>query len=89
MPAHLVDTHGTLTERKERLVLLCAADRAAWSRACRTEDRKPLSLLASLVFEWSDIVGALVPGRLGRLFRGASFFSGLARHLGGLLRGQP
>jgi hypothetical protein len=66
-------------ERKQRIVEQCAADRASWVHACRTEYRPP-SLTGTLL-NWSDMLGAVLPGRFGRWFRGASFLAGFARNL--------
>jgi hypothetical protein len=62
--------------------LLCASDRAAWADACLPVNQPPPSLVSTILYEASGLVGAMLPGRIGRWVRGASFIAGLVRNLG-------
>ncbi|HET7537638.1 MAG TPA: hypothetical protein VFJ90_14355 [Candidatus Didemnitutus sp.] len=68
-----------LEERKQQIIEQCAADRAAWVNACRADHRK--ATITGALLHWSDMLGAVLPGRFGRWFRGASFLAGFARNI--------
>jgi len=70
-------------ERKRLLVLACAADRAAWTHACRPRQRQPAQLIGSLL-KAIEPVTALLPGRVGRWLRRANFLARAGRQLGWL-----
>jgi len=77
----------TRAERKQLLALACAADRAAWVHACRPAPaRSPMMQFANQVFRYIEPFSHLLPGRMGRWLRGASFLTNLGRQLGWLGR---
>jgi len=71
------------TERKELLVLACEVDRASWRQACQPA-RSPGRQLAHDLLGYVETFSSLLPGRLGRWLRGASFLTSLGRQLGWL-----
>ena len=84
MPEPIDQIHRVLTsrrERKELLVLACEVDREAWRRACRPT-RSRGQQLAREALSCLETVGSLLPGRLGRWLRGASFLTHLGRQFG-------
>ncbi len=80
--------HRILTsrsERKELLVLACQVDREAWRRACRPT-RTPGEQFVRDLLGYLESFSSLLPGRLGRWVRGASFLTNPGRQLGWLQR---
>ena len=77
----------TLAERKQLLALACAADRAAWVHACRpAPPQNPTARIATEIFSYLEPFSHLLPGRLGRWLRGATFLTNLGRQFGWLGR---
>ena len=77
----------TRAERKQLLILACATDRAAWVHACRPAPaRSRVEQIATELLRYVEPFSNLLPGRLGRWFRGASFLTSLGRQLGFLGR---
>lgn len=75
----------TRNERKELLILACAADRGAWLAACRQAPaRSRGAQLASDLLGYLEPLSSVLPGRLGRWLRGASFLTNLGRQFGWL-----
>jgi hypothetical protein len=85
--AHQVRNSLTRTERKQLLALACASDRAAWAHACRpAPPRSPIAQIASEAIRYLEPFSNLLPGRIGRLLRGAGFLTNLGRQFGWLRR---
>lgn len=74
-------------ERKQLLVLACAADRAAWNHSCRASpSRNPASKLAMKIMGFIEPLSHLLPRRIGGWIRGATFVGNLCRQFGWLGR---
>jgi hypothetical protein len=71
------------TERKELLALACDVDRGSWRLACRPAGGSGRQLAISLL-EYAEAFSPLLPERLARWLRGASFLTNLGRQLGWL-----
>ena len=86
MPAGTQQSDPPLSrsERKQRLVLACMADRAAWVQACEPGPQPPLAMLGR-VFQMIEPFAALLPGRLGRWLRNAQFLTKIGRQVGSFL----
>ena len=77
----------TRAERKQLLALACMADRSAWTHACRPAPaRSPMAQIATEVLRYLEPFSSLLPGRMGRWLRGASFLTNLGRQFGFLGR---
>ena len=77
----------TIAERKQLLALACAADRASWVHACRPAPaRSPLAQIATEIFGYLQPFSHLLPGRMGKWLRGATFLTNLGRQFGWLGR---
>lgn len=74
----------SLAERKQRLVLACMADRAAWVQACEPRPQPPLAMAGSLL-KLLEPLTFLLPGKLGRWVRRAEFLTQIGRQLGSFL----
>ena len=86
-PTDQVHRPLTRAERKQLLALACAADRAAWAQACRPAPaRNGVEQIATELFRYVEPFSHLLPGRLGRWVRGASFLTSIGRQLGWLRR---
>lgn len=79
-----IDSPLSIAERKQRLVLACMADRAAWAQACEPRPQPPLAK-AGHILKLLEPLTFLLPGRLGRWIRKAEFLTILGRQLGGFL----
>jgi hypothetical protein len=85
MPGTSDQGHRPLSrdERKQLLVFACAADRAAWARACAPRPRQPVQL-AGQVLRMLEPVRRLLPAGIARWLRGANFLARAGRQLGWL-----
>jgi hypothetical protein len=79
-----IDLPLSRDERKQRLVLACMADRAAWAQACEPGPQPPLAMVGR-VLQVIEPFAALLPGRLGRWLRNAQFLTRLSRQVGSFL----
>jgi hypothetical protein len=79
-----IDLPLSLPERKQRLVLACMADRAAWTQACEPGPQPPLAMVGR-VLQIIEPFAALIPGRIGRWLRNAHFLTQLSRQVGSFL----
>lgn len=72
-------------KRKQLLILACGADRALWRQACTAPaGRSPAAQLALRILGYVEPVLDFLPGRLGRVLRGANFLTHIGRHFGWL-----
>jgi len=83
-PAQVSHPLTSRNERKELLVLACTADRAAWCDACLSPPRSAGEEIVHHVLGYLKPVGGVLPGRLGRLIRGANAVAQFGRRLGWL-----
>jgi hypothetical protein len=74
----------TRDERKQRLVLACMADRAAWVQACEPGPQPPLAMVGRIL-QIVEPFTALLPGWVGRWLRNAQFLTRISRQLGSFL----
>lgn len=79
-----IDPPLSIAERKQRLVLACMADRAAWAQACEPRPQPPLAKAANIL-KMLEPLTFLIPGRLGRWIRKAGFLTLIGRQLGSLI----
>jgi hypothetical protein len=79
-----IDPPLSAVERKQRLVLACMADRAAWRQACGPRPQAPLAM-AGRVLKMIEPLTFLLPGRLGKWQRRAEFLTAIGRQLGSFL----
>ena len=77
----------TREERKRLLTLACAADRSAWIHACRPAPAlSPMAQIATEAIRYIEPFTHLIPGRIGRWVRSATFLTNIGRQLGWLGR---
>ena len=75
-----IDPPLSIAERKQRLVLACMADRAAWAAACEPRPQPPLAK-AGRIFQLLEPFTVLLPGRIGRWLRKAQFLTKIGRQI--------
>lgn len=80
-PTHQDRPALTRDERKQVLVLACAADRSALLQACAPRPRPPAAVVAQVLHLLDPLLG-LIPGLPGRWLRKASFIAHLGRMVG-------
>lgn len=73
----------TRAQRKQLLVLACAADRARWVHECRPQpNRSPVGRIVTELMGFVEPFSHFLPRRLGGWIRSASFLTGLGRKFG-------